>query len=157
MKITFNGTEYDGIEQMPPDVRQQYLEIVRALGDADGNGVPDVLEKTGSPGVITKESIVFNKREYKSREELPPEARELLDKISKPQTGENAAQVEVSTTKVFPPRVTVSERWIRSNERPRTVGNSGFPWLLIGGLVLAILILLLLWLSGIKPGDLLRR
>ena len=42
MKIVFNGLEYDGVEQMPPEIRNQYLRLIGTLGDANGNGVPDV-------------------------------------------------------------------------------------------------------------------
>ena len=47
MKIVFNGREYDGVEQMPPEIRAQYLQVINALGDADGNGIPDILERGG--------------------------------------------------------------------------------------------------------------
>jgi len=157
MKIVVNGREYDGIEQMPLEVRQQYLQAVRAMGDADGDGVPDVLEKPGSSNVVVRESIIYNGREYKSRDELPPEVRDMLDHMPKPQPGENETRVEIKTTKVLPPQVNVSERWISDAERQRGDPGSGFPWLLVTGLIVVVLVLLFLWLSGVKPADLWRK
>jgi hypothetical protein len=43
-KIAFNGVEYDGPADMPPDVRSQYEKAARNLPDRDANGVPDLLE-----------------------------------------------------------------------------------------------------------------
>jgi len=156
MKIVVNGREYEGIEQMPPEVRRQYLLAVGALGDADGDGVPEVLEKPGSSGVVVRESILYNGRKYTSRDELPPEVRELLERMPKPGPGENETRVEVKTTKVFPPRVSISERRITDNEGQRRGARSGFQGLLVAGLIVVVLILLFLWLSGIKPADLWR-
>ncbi len=87
MKIVINGREYDGIDQMPPDVRQQYLQLVGSLGDADRNGVPDVLERPGSSSVEVNTSIIYNGREYKDRSELPAEVREILERMPPPQPG----------------------------------------------------------------------
>jgi len=156
-KIVVNGREYDGIEQMPPDVRQQYLQLVSALGDANGNGVPDILELPGSSNAVVKESILYNGREYKDRSELPAEARELLEQMPEPEAGDAESRLEIKTTKVFPTQVTVSERWAADNQREPAGVRSAFPRLLVTGLIAAVLFLLFLWLSGIKPEDLWRR
>jgi len=42
--ITVNGQTYHSVEEMPPDVRQQYEKIMAMMADKNHNGVPDVLE-----------------------------------------------------------------------------------------------------------------
>jgi hypothetical protein len=154
MKIVFNGREYDAVDQMPPEIRGQYTQVVSALGDSDGNGIPDVLERGGSSSVPVKESIVFNGREYKNRDELPVEVREALDRMPPPKP-ENVTTKVVVNTKTFPVRTTVSVRaagreWLKtSGLRP--------AWLLVAALSVVVIILLGLWLSGIRPADMLRR
>ncbi len=106
---------------------------------------------------MVKESIFYNGREYKDRNELPTEARELLEQVSEPKAGDAESRLEIKTTKVFPTQVTVSERWSSDNQRESAGVRSGFPRLLVTGLVVAVLLLLFLWLSGIKPEDLWRR
>ena len=43
-RIVFNGQEYASLDAMPPDVRQAYDQIVNQLGDADHDGVPDIIQ-----------------------------------------------------------------------------------------------------------------
>jgi hypothetical protein len=42
-KIIVNGTEYNNLDELPPDVRAKYEQAMGSL-DADRNGVPDFLE-----------------------------------------------------------------------------------------------------------------
>jgi len=154
MKIVVNGVEYDSIEQMPPAVRRQYLEAVGALCDEDGDGVPDSMQKPGSSNVVTHESIIYNGREYKSRDELPSEVRELLEHMPEPKPGETETCLEVKTTRVFPPQVNLSARWPEAQERQSEGITLRLSWFLVLVLATAVLALLFLWLSGIKPGDL---
>ena len=43
-RITVNGREHQRVDEMPPEVRRQYERAMSMLADADGNGVPDILE-----------------------------------------------------------------------------------------------------------------
>ena len=55
LKIVINGREYNGVDQMPPDVRQQYLQLVGTLGDADGcRKARDEYLKRQPPGLHAK-------------------------------------------------------------------------------------------------------
>ena len=157
-KIVLNGREYDSVEQMPPEVREQYLQALGALRDSDGDGVPDVLQQSGSSNGVVEETFVFNGRKYNSLDELPPEVREMIKHIPKPKPGENETRLEVETTEIFPPQVSVSAHWGSDDDghQPRIEGMR-LPWLLVSLLVAAVLIQLFPWLSGIKPGDLWRR
>src|SRR5437867_9438449 len=156
MKIVINGYEYDGLDQMPPDVRQQYLQLVGTLGDADGNGVPDVLERPGSSSVVVNTSIIYNGREYKDRSELPAEVREILERMPPPQPGATQTRVEVQT-KVLSNKEDISARW-QSERESKTPGlRRSFSWALIAILLVMIVILLFLCLSGCTPPDWWRR
>src|SRR5262249_27258510 len=44
MRIKVNGQTYNSVEEMPPDVREQYQKAMSSLPDRDGNGVPDIFE-----------------------------------------------------------------------------------------------------------------
>ena len=47
--ITVNGQTYRSVEEMPPDVRQTYEQLMsRMRADVNQNGIPDVFE--GKPG-----------------------------------------------------------------------------------------------------------
>ena len=150
LKIVINGREYNGVDQMPPDVRQQYLQLVGTLGDADGNGVPDVLERPGSSSVEVNTSIIYNGREYKDRSELPAEVREILERMPPPQPGATQTRVEVQT-KVLSSKEDISARWQSEGESKTPGFKRSFPWALITILLVMIVILLFLWLSGVTP------
>jgi len=156
MKIVINGREYDGLDQMPPDVRQQYLQLVGSLGDADRNGVPDVLERPGSSNVVVNTSIIYNGREYKDRSELPAEVREILERMPPPQPGATETRVEVQT-KVLSNKEDISARWLSEGESGTRGLRLRFPWVLITILLVVIFILLFLWLSGVTPPHSWRR
>ena len=42
-KILVNGQSYDGLDQLPPEIRAQYEEAVSAI-DKNRNGIPDFVE-----------------------------------------------------------------------------------------------------------------
>ena len=155
LKIVINGREYNGVDQMPPDVRQQYLQLVGTLGDADGNGVPDVLERPGSSSVVVNTSVIYNAREYKDRSELPAEVREILERMPPPQPGAAQTRVEVQTEVLS--KDDISARWGQEGEAKSSGLRLSFPWVLITILLLVILVLIILWLSGVTPPDSWRR
>jgi len=81
VRIKINGREYDRPEDLPPDLRRLYDEVLQRLGpelaDRDGNGVPDIAEAgaaagspPGAPG-----RIVVDGQSYDSLEAMPAEAR----------------------------------------------------------------------------------
>ncbi len=92
--IIVDGKTYHSVEEMPPEIRQKYELAMRALGDANGNQIPDVLEgmniladqnKNGKPDllenlttsnvVVKSTKIILDGKEFSSIEHLPPEAR----------------------------------------------------------------------------------
>ena len=154
-KIVLNGVEYDGVDQMPPDVRQQYQDLMSRMGqDADGDGVPDALQKPGSSNVVVKESITYNGKTYNSRDELPPDVRAMLDQMPQLQPGQDHSQVEIKTTRVFPSHTSISGEWGPADEDQPGGITLRLSWWLVAILAVAVLILLALWLSGVKPSQL---
>src|SRR5438128_2609710 len=78
--INFNGTTYNSVEDMPPDVRQAYEQVMGVLKDENQNGVPDMLEGMIPPEIAQRlsahlQSIMFNGQTYQNLDQLPPEAR----------------------------------------------------------------------------------
>lgn len=91
-RITVNGKEYRGVDDMPPDVRRQYERAMSVLADKDGNGVPDILEAGASfasrtfdddgnallTTEVTKSDVVVNGRHYARLEDVPADLRDLI-------------------------------------------------------------------------------
>jgi len=82
MEITVNGQRYDSWDAVPDDVKRL---VAGQIPDADGNGVPDLLEGKG-PGVVsstvtTSTSFVVDGQTYDSIEALPPDIRKRLEAL----------------------------------------------------------------------------
>jgi hypothetical protein len=78
-RIVFNGKEYASPEEMPDDVRKAFLAMLSQIGtDADGNGVPDVLEGKGNVLGLPQSSITVNGRTVENVKDLPRPVRWLL-------------------------------------------------------------------------------
>lgn len=93
--IVIDGKTYHSVNEMPPEVRQQYEQAMRSLGDANENRVPDAFEaassvlgdkdKDGVPDVfenmttgstvVNTMKIIVDGKEFNGLESLPPEAR----------------------------------------------------------------------------------
>ena len=61
-RITVNGKTYSSVEEMPPEIRQQYEKAMSMLADKNHNGIPDVLEGSAVEGngvrtVVNQKSI----------------------------------------------------------------------------------------------------
>jgi hypothetical protein len=153
IRIKFNGREYNGVEEMPAEVRRQYQQLLGSLGqDADGNGIPDALERPRhAQDFVVEESITYNGRKYQSRDELPPEVREMLARLPALKPGETHTELDVRTEPVS------SEIIVSGGSRLGSSGRTnGVPKWLVLGLLLLLLLVLGLWLSGIRPDDLWR-
>ncbi len=97
--IVIDGKTYHGVNEMPPEVRQEYEHAMRSFGDANQNHIPDAVEtastqaaniladkdKDGIPDlfenitagstVVNNMKIIVDGKEFNSLESLPPEAR----------------------------------------------------------------------------------
>ena len=53
-KIVFNGREFSSPDDMPPDIRQAYDQVMGGvLVDANRNNIPDIIEGGGGSSVFT--------------------------------------------------------------------------------------------------------
>jgi hypothetical protein len=92
--IVIDGKTYNSVEEMPPDVRQKYEQVMGSLGDANGNQIPDVFESlkiladqdknrmpdfvenlVAGQAVVNSMKIIVDGKEFNGIENLPPEAR----------------------------------------------------------------------------------
>ena len=92
--IVIDGKTYNGVEEMPPDVRQRYEAAMRSLGDANNNRILDAFEninaladkdKDGLPDIVenlvagqaafNSMKIIVDGKEFTGIQDLPPEVR----------------------------------------------------------------------------------
>jgi hypothetical protein len=82
-RVVVNGVEYDSLDAMPPDVRQQYERAVNALKHI-GEQAGDV-----KVNVTTHVRYSINGKTYESPSGVPAEVRPFVDRafveISRPQ------------------------------------------------------------------------
>ncbi len=153
-KITINGREYDSVEQMPPDVREQYEQAVAALEKEDlfkklGLGKKGVTQTTQT---VVQETITYNGRDYANRDELPAEARALLEKLPKPSPDDPTSEVKIETIETI--KDIRSEPFIIKTFENREKAPERDPkiaWMLVSTLAIVVLLLLfLLYLAGAR-------
>jgi hypothetical protein len=102
-QIVFKGKTYASADEMPPDVRQAFDQVMKVLADENQNGTPDILEggllkgmgklladedHNGVPDAFENAQIgnithtatfVVNGQTYDKLENLPPEARQKYE------------------------------------------------------------------------------
>jgi hypothetical protein len=83
VKITVNGREYDGVEAMPPEVRSVYEGALKAVGPAGADKDGSVAEGRKGPVPLIQTHIVINKQTFRGRDEMPPELRQLYERVTK--------------------------------------------------------------------------
>lgn len=90
--IVIDGKTYHSVNEMPTNVRQNYEQVMRSLGDANNNQIPDAFEninpfadkdRNGAPDIIdnlvaghaavSNMKIVVDGKEFNAIENLPPE------------------------------------------------------------------------------------
>jgi len=86
-KIVFNGREYDGVESMPPEVRQEYERILGALGAEDRGKVEAAL----GHGVGLKLNVTVHRKfrvggkEYENVDAMPADVRAAYERALAPE------------------------------------------------------------------------
>jgi hypothetical protein len=87
-EIVFQGKSYENADQMPPDIRRLYDQVMGVLADNDRNGVPDILE--GMPGTMdvnvqatpvtfSSTQFIVDGKVYSNVNDLPPDARQKYE------------------------------------------------------------------------------
>jgi hypothetical protein len=87
--IVFKDRVFASIDAMPPDLRREYEEALRKVGDTSQDGTANVV-KTSVSGIV-KRTFVVNGVKFSSPEEMPPDVRrtyeQLLGRFDKNQNG----------------------------------------------------------------------
>ncbi len=86
--IVVNGKSYSSLDEMPPEVRQEYEQAMGMLADKDQDGLPDVFEgmlgagnvNVQTPTVVGSTQFVVDGKVYSSVDELPLDARQKYDR-----------------------------------------------------------------------------
>ena len=110
--IFFNGKKYESVAEMPSNERQMYEKFNRFFTDANQDGVPDAFQASSLAGLKdafgaikeiaqmsattqglsqeqlsiireTDQGIFINGKEYQSVAEMPPQTRQIYEKITK--------------------------------------------------------------------------
>lgn len=89
-KTSFNGQDFDSVDDMPPQVKLAYQFLMTTFADKDGNGMPDIFEGKGAAQIANLGSLVsglgamkviFDGKEYSGMQDLPPEARQKYQAV----------------------------------------------------------------------------
>lgn len=142
--IIFNGKSYNSLEEMQPNERQAYEQMMSIFVDANGNGIPDFLEGDIVKNVMTAftSSINVNGQAYGGMNELPVDVREkihgafekmtelgIVTKTTSPMMmGINSAQVTPQPQIQSTPFV--SREFSPAIEEDK--GSNVLPWILAG-------------------------
>lgn len=152
-RITINGRQYGSPDEMPPDVRRQYEDAMRAMGTALAAGKgSDTRHVISGPAGEIESSVVIRKTSYKSPDEMPPEVRQLLESqqhagmTERPSTahgrnvalegGQSSVQLVVSSSGSTPPTRTMFPR--ESSNAQRQARQ--FVWDLVFWVVVALIL-----------------
>ena len=149
--IIFNGKTYKSIEEMPVNERQAFEQMSKMFVDANGNGIPDLLEGDLVKNVITAHStqtnINVNGQTYHSFNELPPELRQQVDGAFQMLSNMGILNGTPETPAKSKPFIAPQTSSVMEEDR----GNSVFP-MVIGGIVLcfaiAVLTIAVLYFMG---------
>jgi len=72
-KFKVNGVEYNSIEEMPENVRENFKKTMAAMAGS----------KQGINLAVSRTKISFNGAEYDGPDAMPPDARQLYEKALK--------------------------------------------------------------------------
>jgi len=137
-KIIINGRSYDGVEQLPPELRHQYWQAMASLKQTQSH--PD-------PATVVHQSFEYGGKVYTNPDDLPPEIRELLQNLPAPTA--DGSEVVLKTTRILPPEVRIISDWA-SGDAVRDAGSRRL-WTLVIVLSLLTALFLFLWLAGVRP------
>ena len=88
-RITINGQTYHSVEEMPPEIRQQYeMAMAKIHEDTNNNGIPDIAEKSDG---TAKTIFSYTRKDTDITQDLGPQLRQrvraALDKNPAPSPG----------------------------------------------------------------------
>jgi len=146
MQIIFNGKTYNSLEDMPANERQAYEHMLTIFKDANDNGIPDFMEGDMAKNVMTAftSNVNFNGKVYSNLNELPPEAKEKVqkafDKLKQMGivTDTPSLQGPSPAPADFDPAFQSSKPML--TQEPVAPESGGRNWILIVGFLAAILV-----------------
>jgi hypothetical protein len=150
--IIFNGKSYNSLEEMAPNEKQAYEQMMEIFVDANGNGVPDFLEGDVVQNLLSKYSTttsVEGKVVY-GLEELPPEMQQSVQTAFKKLTqfgilpGEMPITNQMQNPQVGQEPIIQSRPFISREFQPvieEDKGSNALPWMLAGAALLFCLAL----------------
>jgi hypothetical protein len=166
-KITVNGKEYNSIEDVPKEFKVMFE-------DKDNNGIPDFVEgilagendlknsavhTSGNSGINANfTSFIYNGRQYSDINQLPPEAKQLVERnlSNLAKTGMKiAAGFTNQFTNQQAPQTGNTQTLVNSNPTTKDVMqdsdaqlNPGFKFRLVMTAILFILaVIYIIWLT----------
>ena len=83
-----NGQSYASLDEMPPDVRQNYEQAMAIWADKNQNTIPDTLESLLGTDNVTMQTTPINVsttlinvdgKQYSNIDAMPPEARQRYE------------------------------------------------------------------------------
>jgi hypothetical protein len=79
--ISFNGKNYNSLEEMPADQRAAYEQVMSFMKDENNNGIPDLFEGDVIQKMIGLAStrVIINGQEMQNVDAMSPEARAKFD------------------------------------------------------------------------------
>jgi len=86
-KFKVNGVEYNSIEEMPENVRENFKKTMAAMAGS----------KQGINLAVSRTKISFNGAEYDGPDAMPPDARQLYEKALKAaETGDASPEIDLA-------------------------------------------------------------
>lgn len=78
--INFNGKSYNSPDEMPPNEREAYNQMMSMFVDKNGNGIPDFLEGDMVQNILSAYTtqVDVNGNTYNNLDSLPPEVRQQV-------------------------------------------------------------------------------
>lgn len=164
-RITFNGTQSESPEAMPPAVRETYL---KALEVARQGGAGKLFGTKVNVKLSTKMRFVHDGKTYESLDELPPELRatyqavmqqvdkdgngtpDFLESVGQPSADPQAAALDYAFDEPASPAIAplASQPPVIATDQPRNRS------LTVAGLVIILLLLVILGLTFYMSGIL---
>jgi hypothetical protein len=79
--ISFNGKNYNSLEEMPADQRAAYEQVMSFMKDENNNGIPDLFEGDVIQKMIKLAGtrVIINGQEMQNVDAMSPEARAKFD------------------------------------------------------------------------------
>ena len=150
--IIFNGKSYNSLEEMAPNEKQAYEQMMEIFVDANGNGVPDFLEGDIVQNVLRQYTTRVNVEgtTVHGLDELPPELQDSAQIAFKKLSelgilpGEMPIRNQTQNPQVGQKPIIQSRPFVSREFQPaieEEKGSSALPWILAGAVLLFCLAL----------------